>query len=200
MFTDFSAIILSGGLNTRMQGLNKIFLELHGDTFLQRLLNILQPLFSEVLLVTRKPELYQDMHVSIVQDIYQIRSALTGIHAGLFHAQCAQAFVTACDTPLLQPALIKILVQNWNSLCQVVVPKNGELFEPLCALYSRQCLPWIEDLLHREQVKISNLFSLVQTRPIPVELLRNADPDLLSFFNVNKPQDLCRAEKLLKKQ
>jgi molybdopterin-guanine dinucleotide biosynthesis protein A len=34
-------------------------------------------------------------------------------------------------------------------------------------------------------------------KKIPEERLRAKDPDLVSFFNVNTPQDLARAEQLL---
>lgn len=197
MTEEFSAIILSGGLNTRMQGLNKGFLCLQGQSFLQRLLDVLQPLFPEIILVTRQPELYQSLGVRVVTDIFQVRSALTGIHAGLLHASCKQAFVTACDTPLLQSDLIRTLLKNWDQGCQALVPRKGHFYEPLCAVYSRQCLPWIEELLQNARIKTSNLYSLVRVKEIPEHILSAADPELLSFFNINSKQDLHRLKDLL---
>ncbi|MFO8032856.1 MAG: molybdenum cofactor guanylyltransferase [Desulfohalobiaceae bacterium] len=194
---EFAAIILSGGLNTRMQGLNKSFLQLQGQSFLQRLLGILKPLFPEIILVTRQPELYSEPGVRVVEDVFQIRSSLTGMHAGLLHCSHNQAFVTACDMPLLQPALIRELLASWKQDCEVLVPKKDSFYEPLCAIYSRSCLPWIEAFLRQGQVKISNLYQQVQTKEIPEQNLRQADPDLLSFLNINSHEDLLQVRTLL---
>ena len=58
---DCCAIILAGGLNTRMRGHNKAFLKIDGQTILDRLLLRLKSAFSEILLVTRQPELYSSL-------------------------------------------------------------------------------------------------------------------------------------------
>ncbi|MFP4213310.1 MAG: molybdenum cofactor guanylyltransferase [Desulfohalobiaceae bacterium] len=194
---NFSAVILSGGLNTRMQGLNKSFLKLQGQYFLHRVLGVLKPLFQEIILVTRQPDLYPEPGLRVVEDIFQIRSSLTGIHAGLLQATHNQAFVTACDMPLLQTGLIKLLLASWHQEYQVLVPKKDGFFEPLCAIYSKGCLPWIEDLLHQQQVKISNLYRRVLVQELPETILRQADPELLSFLNINCQEDLLRVQSLL---
>ncbi|MFP4391375.1 MAG: molybdenum cofactor guanylyltransferase [Desulfohalobiaceae bacterium] len=197
MAYEFSAIILSGGLNTRMKGLNKSFLQLQGISFLQRLLDVLRPLFQEIILVTRQPELYCEPELRIVEDVFQIRSSLTGIHSGLLHASHKQALVTACDMPLLQPALVKELLERWDPEYEVLVPKKNSFYEPLCAIYAKRCLPWIEDLLHKEQVKISNLYNQVRIKEIQEQTLRRADPELASFFNINSQEDLLQARAML---
>ena len=135
-----SAVILAGGLNSRMGGRNKAFLKLNGKTILQWLLESLQQNFSEILLVTRQPELYRQWPVNVVTDIYNARSSLTGIHAGLMNAQTSHIFAIACDAPFLQPQVTQLLVDQISKEQDVVVPFYDGHFQPLCAVYAKECL------------------------------------------------------------
>ena len=54
--------------------------------------------------------------------------------------------------------------------------------------------PVIEDQLSRRDYKIIRFFDRMAIKKVPVEKLKAADPDLLSFLNVNTPEvhDTCR--------
>jgi molybdenum cofactor guanylyltransferase len=192
--TDCCAIILAGGLNTRMRGRNKAFLKIDGRTILDRLLDSLKSAFSEVLLVTRQPELYAGYLLRLVEDIHEERSSLTGIHAGLVHAKAAFGFMVPCDIPFLQPDLIRLLLDELEPDFDVVVPFYDGHYQPLCAIYSKRCIPLIEKQLSVSDYKISHLFESVPVKTVPVDKLKTADPQLLSFLNVNTPAsyDTCR--------
>ncbi len=192
------AVILAGGLNTRMDGRNKAFLEVGGKTILDRLIETLQLFFSEILLVTRNPELYAQRPLRIVQDIYPARASLTGIHAGLTHAPTAFIFVVPCDTPFLRPELIRMLLAEIEPGVDVVVPMINDYYEPLCAIYSKRCLAPIETQLDRGDYKISRIFDQVRLKTIPVEKIRAADALMDSFFNVNTPAALKASRDLQK--
>ena len=97
-----TGVILAGGLNTRFDGRPKALLEVDGERLLDRIGNLFQELFDEILLVTNDPVRYLEWGFDIVTDIYPVRSSLTGIHTGLFHASHPVAFFTACDTPFLK--------------------------------------------------------------------------------------------------
>lgn len=191
---DCCAVILAGGLNTRMKGRNKAFLDVGGDSILNRMLNSLQACFKEILLVTRQPDLYSGYPVRIVEDIYRSRSSLTGIHAGLVHAKATYAFVVPCDTPFLQPDLIRLLIDQITPALDIVVPYFDNHFQPLCSIYSERCLPAIESQLDREDFKIINLFDQMRVKTVSAENLKQADPQMLSFYNVNTPAayEACR--------
>lgn len=188
------AVILSGGLNTRMKGRNKAFLEISGRTILDRLLESLQSSFSEILLVTRQPDLYAGHCFHVVEDIYPDRSSLTGIHAGLVNAVADFSFVVPCDTPFLQPGLVNTLLDELEPDLDIVVPFFDGHYQPLCAIYSKRCIPAIEDQLNRNDYKIINLYDRLNLRIVTKEKLSAADPELLSFLNVNTPaaHAVCR--------
>jgi molybdopterin-guanine dinucleotide biosynthesis protein A len=191
---DCCAIVLAGGLNTRMKGHNKAFLMIDGRTILDRLLESLQSAFSEILLVTRQPDQYDGYACRLVEDIYRGRSSLTGIHAGLVHAKAAFGFAVPCDIPFLQPDIIRLLLDELEPTLDVVVPFYDGHYQPLCAIYSKRCIPLIEKQLSSSDYKISHLFERVRLKTVPFEKLSTADPELLSFLNVNTPAsyDACR--------
>lgn len=192
-----SGIILSGGLNTRMKGKNKALFSVGSHTILDRLYNTFQELFDEVLLVTNDPLQYLSWDLTIVTDLFSIRSALTGIHAGLFHASASHAFITACDTPFLKKELIMALLEEIEPKWDVIMPVTEKGNQPLCAIYSKRCIKPIERQLKNQDPKILKFFPEVKVKEIPEARLRKVDPDLASFFNINTPEDLTAAEKML---
>ena len=194
-----AAVILSGGLNSRMGGRNKAFLEVGGHSIVERLLSRLTPFFSEILLVTRQPERYRDLPARVVTDIYDARSSMTGIHAGLVQAEAGHAFVVPCDAPFLQSAMVRLLLDAWSPQWDVIVPVCDGRYEPLCAIYSKRCIPMIEAQLDRGNYRIYDFFDEVLIKKIPTEALKRADPALISFFNVNTPSAHRTSQKISKK-
>lgn len=182
------AAILAGGRNTRMEGRNKAFLDVGGRTILDRLIETLAPLFPEILLVTRQPELYAGHAIRIVEDIFQARSSLTGIHAALTHAQAPWVFVCPCDAPFIQPALVQLLLAGIAPEVDAVVPRIGEFYEPLCAVYAKICLAPIAAQLEREEFQIKGFFRHIRVQTIGEAQLKAVDPELRSFLNVNTPE------------
>lgn len=193
MQTLCAGIILSGGLNSRMEGRNKAFLDFGGRSFIDRILSVLEECFDQLLLVTRQAEMYDSQPVRIVEDIFNLRTPLTGIHSGLVNMTADYGFVTSCDTPLLKSELVRMLVSEIDAHVDIVAPASGSYFQPLCAVYSKRCIPFIEDRLERGDVKTDSVYRTLRVKKIPYERLQTVDPNLDSFFNVNTPEDLQTA-------
>jgi molybdopterin-guanine dinucleotide biosynthesis protein A len=75
-----------------------------------------------------------------------------------------------------------------------VVPRMDWMLEPLHALYSKNCLPAIHKAIGHDQHQILKCFAELRIRYVDEEELRIWDPELKSFFNINKPQDLPRQD------
>jgi molybdopterin-guanine dinucleotide biosynthesis protein A len=192
-----TGVILSGGLNTRFDGQNKAFVRVGQRRILDRLYDIFSDLFAEVILVTNHPLQFIDWDLTIVTDIFSVRSSLTGIHAGLFYMQNPYAFFSACDTPFLKKELVKSLVEQIEGNTDIIMPETAAGFEPLCAIYSKRCLKQAEQHLKENKFKIQWAFRGHRIQYIPESVLLQKDPELISFFNINTPQDLVRAEELI---
>jgi molybdopterin-guanine dinucleotide biosynthesis protein A len=80
----------------------------------------------------------------------------------------------------------------------IVIPETSKGFEPLCSVYSKRCLKPIEQQIIKQQLKIRHVFPKVRVKKLPEPILRKADPDLLSFSNINTPEDLAKAEQIAK--
>jgi molybdopterin-guanine dinucleotide biosynthesis protein A len=79
-----------------------------------------------------------------------------------------------------------------------VVPRLGNMTEPLHAVYSKDCLVSIRSLLKRDVLSVLELFPLVRVRYVEAEEIKRFDPKHLSFFNINTEADLNRARELTK--
>lgn len=210
-----TGVILAGGLNLRFGGKNKALSRVGGKTILDRTLLSFGTLFPETMVVTKTPLEYLAWNTLIVTDIYSARSPLAGLHAGLTYTQTPYIFITACDTPFLKTALIEIILKELDAKSDIIVPETEKGLQPLCAVYSRQCLPIIEKQLRQEAaatcnaadgskkrilnqgLKILNIYDYVRVKKIPEKRFLSLDPELLSFFNVNTPEDFVLAEQIL---
>jgi len=192
-----TGVILSGGLNTRFDGENKAFISVGGRRIIDRLIDVFSDLFDEIILVTNHPELFLQWDLTIVTDIFDLRSSLTGIHTGLFYSNNPYAFFSACDTPFLKKELVEILVKQIEQKIDIIMPETAAGFEPLCAIYSKRCLKAAEDHLKANKVKIQWAFRSNRIRNIPENQLRTVDPELRSFLNINTPEDLVRAQEMI---
>ena len=192
-----SGVILAGGRNSRFGGREKAFLPVGGKLLFERIYEVCRPLFDELILVTNNPAAYLRWDLHIVTDIFAVRSSLTGIHAGLFYASNPYIFAVACDTPFLQPEVVSCLLASIDERFDAIMPETAKGREPLCAAYARRCLPAVERSLGKNLLKIQRVFRPGRIRAVGETLLRRRDPDLVSFFNINTPQDLAAAERML---
>lgn len=192
-----TGVILSGGLNTRFGGQNKAFSQVGGRPIIDRLIDVFAGLFDEIILVTNHPQAFLKWDLTIVTDIFNQRSSLTGIHTGLFYASNPYAFFSACDTPFLKKELVEVLIEQIDQKMDIIMPETSAGFEPLCAIYSKRCLKPAADHLTANKLKIQWAFRSNRIKYIPEKALRGVDPELNSFFNVNTPEDLERAEEMI---
>lgn len=191
-----SGIILAGGLNTRFSGKEKAFLTVNGERIVDRLYRIFRETFAEIIVVTNDPIKYLDLDAHIVTDLFPVRSSLTGIHAGLFYCRTPYAFFAACDIPYLKKEVVETVSGAITPDIDAVIPETAAGFEPLCAAYSTRCLENVRRHLTKNRLKIQLFLKKMRVRTISEERLRRLDPQLISFFNINSPADLARAEAL----
>lgn len=136
---------------------------------------------------------------TVVLDLYPGKGSLGGIYTGLALANSHYGLVVACDMPFLNRDLLGYLIDLAPNF-DVVVPRVDGWFEPLHAVYSKNCLCPIEGLLRDGSPRILRLFDLVKTKYVEKDEIAKFDPQLLSFFNINTAKDLKKAEELMKRR
>ena len=193
-----SGIILAGGLSTRL-GRDKSIEPIEHQTLLSRIHEKLLKITSDITVVVNTTEKAQKIpinNVETVLDLYPNCGSLGGMFTGLNHAKQEWGLVVACDMPFINIQLIEKMLQL-RTTHDAVVPYINNFPEPTHALYSKKCLPHIEKYLKKNQLKISNFFKDVNIKKITTETIKEYDPDLLSFFNINNEKELDAAKQIL---
>lgn len=188
-----TGIILAGGKNSRM-GVKKAFLNIGGTTIIDTILSIYRNIFKDIIIVTNTPEEYAYCQGKVIKDIIPNSGPLGGIYTGLLTAKDEYSFVTACDMPFINDSIVKYIsgIRGYD----IVVPVLNGQYEPLCALYSKRCLPAINKQLKDGKLSIKNIFKMCSVKELNVEEFWEAKETLISFTNVNTPEELKNALKI----
>jgi len=188
VFTDVTGFILAGGKSTRM-GADKAFVMLEGRTLLARMLELAQSVCADVMIVGNRAKFAA--FAPVVEDIFPGCGPLAGIHAALRSSQTDLNLMLGVDMPFVSVALLEFLIARGREpRATVTLPRTGDGFQPLCAIYRRAFADSVETALRAGRYKIDALFEKMQTQVIEEEELRAAgfSPEL--FRNLNAPQDL----------
>ena len=184
--------ILAGGASRRM-GRNKALLPFRGKPLIRRQIDLLAPLFPEILISANDPAPYSPLGLRVVPDLFAEPCSLSGIHALLKAATAPRVFVVACDLPFLSPSLIRKLLQVPGDF-DVIVPESDEGLEPLHAIYSRTCIPAIEKAAGDSNWKVSGFYTGLWIDTVTVSdgewLVEGRSP----FTNANTPEDWSQTE------
>jgi len=192
-----SAVIQAGGESRRM-GKDKALLPFLNQTLIERVIQRVLPLADEVLVTTNHPQDYQFLGLPLISDILPGRGALGGLYTALCAASKPLVAVLACDMPFLNASLIAHQRDLMlDTQFDVSIPRTDEGLEPFHAIYRRRtCLEPVKNALDNDQWRVDAWYNQVQLRILPTEEIQRYDPQLLSFLNVNTPEDLQAAAKL----
>jgi molybdopterin-guanine dinucleotide biosynthesis protein A len=175
-----AGIVLCGGKSRRM-GRSKVMLPFGPETMLQRVVRLLDQAVVRVL-VHRAGE-RGEWRVESGESPHFHPSPLAAGRLPL-----VSAFVTACDAPLLVPALVRRMIELAAGH-EIAVPHIEGRDHPLAAVYRSSVLPQVEALLEADRLRPAYLFELVRTRRVTADELTEADPGLGSLINVNSRED-----------
>ena len=90
-------VILAGGKSTRM-GQNKALMTLGGTRLVDRVITVMREVFHDLLMVTNTPDLYADLDIPMVRDVWPDKGSLGGIYSAIYHVTtpyCLVAFAAS---------------------------------------------------------------------------------------------------------
>jgi molybdopterin-guanine dinucleotide biosynthesis protein A len=192
-----AGVILAGGRSRRM-GRNKALMRLGDAAIIEHVIRLMRRVTADVLIISNTPDLYQPFGLPVYTDIITEAGALSGLHAGLTYARYDAVVCVGCDMPLLQPELLSYLVEIAGEY-DAVVPYINEadeaapIFQTLSAVYSKRCLPVVNQMLAEGELRLHALYKRISVRTVSPEEWRVFDPHGLSFFNINTPEDFEKA-------
>lgn len=185
---DIAGIILAGGKSSRY-GKNKALVKINGTPLIERVLVVMGAVFENLLLITNSPEEYAHLRLPVKEDLIKGLGPIGGIYTGLESISQEAGFFVACDMPFLNESLMRHLLAVQGQF-DAVVPRVDWKIEALHALYRRSCLPAIRSLIESRQYQVIRFFDMVRTRYVEEAEIRAFDPQLRTFANVNRPEEL----------
>ncbi len=188
-----AGVVLCGGHSRRM-GTPKANLAFGRESLLERMVRILSERVAPVVVVTSKDQSLPALQseVLVVPDRLSDLGPLAGLATGLaaLGSLADAAFATSCDAPFLQPKLIERMIDTLGS-SDLAIPVDGQYHHPLAAVYRVGIADDISSMLDngvRRPTALLNHLGISATT-IDVEKLRDVDPGLESFRNLNTPED-----------
>ncbi len=195
-----TGILLAGGRATRMGGGDKVLQRLGGIPLVARVIAILQPQCDALIVSANgKVARFAEFGLPVVADeIEDYAGPLAGVLAGLdFLAarqpQAAFAVSVSSDTPFLPADLVaRLHAARAAAGADIVCARSGGIIHPVIALWPLGIRPALRQALAENLRKVDRFLSryAVAYADWPVV---PADP----FFNINTPDDLAAAERIL---
>lgn len=182
--------VLAGGESRRF-GRDKATEVVAGVPLVSRAAATLADVFPHVVVVSSRA--HHDAGWPRVPDLRPGLGPLAGVEAALEHAASlglVGAFVLACDLPLVDADTIRSIARALGPAAAAAPERDGTPpIEPLCAAYRVSCLPAVREALDRGRLAAHGPFAAVDG--VTVRLASE------QFLNVNRPDDLDRAEQAL---
>ena len=191
-----TGVILAGGKSSRM-GQNKALMSLDGKRLVDRVVEVMRSVFDDLLMVTNTPDVYADLGMPMVRDVWHEKGSLGGVYSAIYHVATPYCLVVACDMPFLRAAVLHYLITQMAGYDVVVPDVLGEL-QTLHAIYSKACLQPIERRLEAHRLRIVGFFPDVRVRTVTASELEPYDPEFLAFQNLNTPEEFQAAEQRLR--
>ena len=135
-----------------------------------------------------------DASAVVVRDRRESRGPLEGLAAGLasLPADVAAAYVTSCDVPLLKASFVARMFELLDDF-DAVVPNCDGYHHPLAAVYRRELLTVVEELLAADRLRPIFILEACHARIVSKAEVSQSDAELDSLTNLNRPADYFAA-------
>lgn len=186
-----SAIILSGGRATRMNGADKGLVLLQQKPLIQHVIDRLSPQVNEIIInANREITQYQALGYPVWQDeTADFLGPLAGFSLGLKHAKHGYLLTVPCDSPLLPLDLAqRLMTALIKHNADVAVASSEGNVHPVFSLCKTSLLPSLADYLQKDERRVSAW----QKSQNYIEVDFGDYPD--AFINLNTFEDLTALE------
>lgn len=149
---NITGIILAGGKSSRM-GTDKGFLVLNGKSFMQRSIEALKPLVSEIIIVSDNPD-YDVFGFKRVTDVIKNAGPVAGICSGLQASSSNYNLILSCDIPLVNTEILEKLIEAIDGDSQIIQVESQGKSMPLIALYKKEVAVIFNTFLEQDERRL----------------------------------------------
>lgn len=150
--TNITGIILAGGKSSRM-GTDKGFLMLNNKPFVQYSIDALQPLVSEILIVSDNTD-YDVFRLKRINDMTKNAGPVAGICSGLEASSTEYNLILSCDIPLITSEILQKLIDNIDDDSQIIQAESQGKSMPLIALYKKDVANTFDAFLKNDERRL----------------------------------------------
>ena len=180
-----TAGILIGGQSSRF-GSPKWKVKMNGITILDRLWEACNHFEKRIVIGKEQPG---NLRKQFLKDELEGQAPIIGLYTLLKHSTHDWNLLLSCDLPVMTAGLLEKIWENRDSEKDIIVPESDAHLQVTCAFYHRRLADTVEDFISNGQL---SLYQFVET----IECNKVSMPKK-QFFNMNAPEDLDTAEKLL---
>jgi len=170
---------------------DKAFIEFRGKELFRHGYEVLEGIFSKVLIVCDENVKDRLQNFPIISENLGI-GPLGGVYTGMQNLSNDYVFVAACDMPFLKQSIIEFLCCEAGDDGVIPLDEEGRP-EPLHAIYRREKVLELGNLC-LEGGSIKNLIDRMNLKFIQVDEIKKHDPKLMTFRNINTKEDLEKFE------
>lgn len=196
-----AGVLLAGGLSRRMGGEDKAFCVLEGESLLARVIARIRPQVRALVLnANGDPARFACFGLPVAADVVEgFAGPLAGVLTGLEWAArnapgCAWVASVATDAPFLPDDLVaRLLAAAEREGADMACAASGGRSHPVFGLWPVHLAPDLRRAMVEEGVRKVDAWTARYRLAVAEYSDRPFDP----FFNINAPEDLAEAERLL---
>jgi molybdenum cofactor guanylyltransferase len=194
-----SALILSGGRATRMNGVDKGLVLLQQKPLIAHVIARLQPQVDEIFInANREITTYEAFGLPVLKDendqetLEKFIGPLAGFELGLKHAKHDYVLTVPCDSPILPLDLVERLYNGMAAnRADIAVASSDNNTHPVFCLMKKSVLPSLTDYLANGERKVSTWQKSQKYMEVDFSDCNEA------FVNLNTFEDLAALEQKL---
>jgi molybdopterin-guanine dinucleotide biosynthesis protein A len=188
MIDSIDAYIIAGGKSLRFKR-DKSLYEFNGKPLIKHVVDAISPVFKSVSIISNDTDKFSFLDLPVAPDIIPELGPIGGIYTALTISAGKKIFAFACDTPFIDREFVEYMISKIADN-DIIIPSVSNRFEPLHAIYSYSCLPFILKLIESGDRKIINFFDSMKLLSITEEEIKKFDSELKLFQNINYFEDI----------
>lgn len=146
-----------------------------------------QPHFENIYISCKDKKKF-DFQANFIEDnpLYQTSAPFIALISIFETLQCDEVFVLSVDTPFFETEHFEKLLSHNSKEASIIVSKSSTGVQPLCAIYKKEVLPIMIELMAQKRYRFSTIFD-----KIPTKYVDFSDDEI--FTNLNYPEDYKKA-------
>jgi molybdenum cofactor guanylyltransferase len=195
MEKSYTGIILAGGKSKRM-GMEKGLVLFQDKPLVLTAISIFKETCTEIL-ISSNSNSYNKFGLKVVPDVLEDSGPMGGIFSCLLESTNIINLVISCDMPFVTADIFELMIKKGEDSWICVPWHEKEHYEPLCGIYSRECLPDMKKFMDAGNYKLPELFRKTNFKALNVKEIAPGLPDYY-FLNINSPSDLETARQVIR--